>query len=95
MIVDINEQLTIKCLYKQPGASQTKPVPLADFKAETDLDDIFFLKTLRSIEQKELVTIGFLQRGFIVKVKNWYEKYPDVQDFHIKLTKSGIKVCNN
>ncbi len=89
-MLDVNERLFISSLLKLMERRELKVCSLKEYQEEIGLDEEFFIRTVLSMERKKSVEIGFLRRNMIIKVKNWYTKYPDQGDFYLKITKRGL-----
>ncbi len=90
MILDVNERLFIKSLIKLLEKQSSSLCTLSEFQKEIDLEESFFLETVLSLERKKAVEVGFRQKNYIIKVKNWHTKYPARSDFYIKITKPAL-----
>jgi hypothetical protein len=90
MLLDVNERLFMVSLCKLLERKAMAVCSLKEFKEEINLDEDFFLATILSMEKKKTIEIGFLRRNTIIRVKNWHTKYPEKDDFYLKITKAGL-----
>jgi hypothetical protein len=89
MQLDVNERLFLLTLKKLLNERSEPLCPLAEYEAASRLETPFFVETLRKLEKKKAVEIGFAGKPSIVKVANWYTRYPEVKTFFIRLTREG------
>jgi DNA-binding MarR family transcriptional regulator len=47
------------------------------------------MHTIKQLEKRKLIQIGFYQRNTLLHIVNWAEKYASSQDFYVSLTKKG------
>lgn len=90
MLLDVNERLFIISLNKLMKRKAISLCSLKDFQEEINLDKDFFLATVIKMEKKKTIEIGFKRRNTIARVQNWYSKYPDKNDYYLKITKEGL-----
>ena len=89
MLLDVNERLFILSLNKFMNKKAESVCSLKEFQKEINLEEKFFIKTIMTMEIKKTIKIGFKQRNTITRVLNWYSKYPDNNDYYLKITKVG------
>jgi len=89
MQLDVNERLFLLSLKKLLAEKAQTFCPLAEYEAASRLETPFFVETLRKLEKNKAVEIGFAGKASIIRVANWYTRYPEVKTFFIRLTKEG------
>lgn len=90
MQLDVNERLFLLTLKKILSEKAEPLCALAEYEAASRIETPFFVETLRRLEKKKAVEIGFAGKASIVKVSNWYTRYPEVKTFFIRLTREGV-----
>ncbi len=87
--LDVNERLFLSSLNRLLERKDSILCSVKEYQKEVGLDEGFFLETLRGLEKKNALEIGFRERTGIVIVKNWHTRYPARDDFYVKMTKTG------
>lgn len=90
MLLDVNERLFLLTLKKLLSEKGEALCSLSEYEAASKIESAFFVETLRKLEKKKAVDIGFAMKGSIVKVTNWPARYPEVKTFFIKITAEGL-----
>lgn len=87
--IDMNEYLLLSKLRSLTEDKKKKAVELRALQVSLQVDEAFFLSTLKPLEKKKLITIGFFKRTQTIRVLNWAEKYSARQELQVSLTKLG------
>lgn len=87
--LDLNDYLFLNKLKTLLEIEQAKAVELHKLHAVLQVQETFFLTTIKSLAKRKFIQVGFFQRNALVHVVNWAEKYNQTQIFFVSLTKQG------
>jgi len=87
--LDVNDYLILNKIHTLSTDERSKAVEMRRLQTILQVDENYFLNTIRQLEKRKLIQIGFYQRNTLLHIVNWTEKYANSQDFYVSLTKKG------
>lgn len=90
--LDINEVLMLRSLEHRLSIDKAAFLPIPEYYQSQKLPEDFFFENLRNLDRKGVLIIGMPARRSVMKVKNWYEKHAQQQNFVLSITPLG-KEC--
>lgn len=92
--LDFNEYLFLNKIQSTLNIENTKALELHRLFPMLQVDESFFLQSLKQMEKRRLLKIGFYKRGSLLAVFNWSEKYTPESGFYVTLTKQGVEALS-